>query len=123
MTWNISDFKVKELHDFKLNLDTIRETIIQENGVVELSNYEIFNNTLIFFGGLEIKGQIKNEWLVVTNFDWHGSWSGTVWRDILLPSFVTSTGTMIAVLIWEQGEEIEQITIKDGVIETKEIIL
>jgi len=125
MPYNISMIKVKELHDFKLNLNILKATIIVKhnrgNSIVELSDLEITKNKIIFFDCLEIEGQLRDDLFTVTNFDWCGDWSGIVWRDVLLPSFSSSLGIMKVVLIWEGGDYIEQVNVNDGVIETEVI--
>lgn len=123
MTWNISNIKAVKLQDFKLNIQAIRDEIIIQKGIIELSDFKIFNNTLTFFDTLEIEGKIQGGLLEVTRFGLTGDRSGTIWRDILLPSFRSSIGSLSFVLIWEAGEEIERVVIKDGTVSSEEIVL
>jgi len=125
MPHNITHFKVKELIDFRLNIESIEAEFFKEDesGIFDEGDLQVTSDSIRFIGENEIEGQLQENLFTVSSFDWYGEWSGTIWRDVLIPSFVASVGTIKAVLIWEGGEEIEQITVTDGVVKTEEIIL
>lgn len=123
MTWNISNVKSVQLLDFRINLKTIRDTIIKQNGIIELSDLKVSNSTLVFCDTVEMEGKLEKEFFTPTELYLTGDWSGTIWRDILLPSFKESIGSLSLILIWEDGEEIERVKIKDGNVKVEEINL
>jgi hypothetical protein len=70
-----------------------------------------------------IKGVLKDGRLMVTEFDMTGEGSGTFYRDILEPALKESVGTLEAVLIWEGGDSVNRLMVKDGKVETEDIEL
>jgi hypothetical protein len=59
----------------------------------------------------------------VTSFEMHGEGSGTFWHEVLKQALEKSTGTLKAVRIWEDGDYIDRLSVKDGVITETEVKL
>ena len=70
-----------------------------------------------------IYGVLKNGLLTITEFDMAGEGSGTFYNWILAPALKESTGKLEAVLIWQGGDSINRLKVKDGVIILEDIEL
>lgn len=73
--------------------------------------------------GQEIIGNIIDGWIHVEEMDLSGEGSGTFWREIMTKAIESSKGEMSATFIWEGGDHIEKIIVKDGIITEKEVEL
>lgn len=124
MSYNITDWNTKRLENLIIPLrafyqhprnDWHPQGMIQnpETNEVELSC------------GCEqsIKGVLAGNQLLVTEIDMEGEGSGTFFSWILEPALRASEGELIAVLIWEGGDTIERLTVKDGDVKTERIEL
>lgn len=68
-----------------------------------------------------LSGIITDDGLVTTMLYWQGESSGQLYTNILLPLFQTYTGSISALVVWECGDSVRELTITDGVILEKEI--
>jgi|SRR5690349_2048640 len=71
----------------------------------------------------EITGTLADGNFTVTEFDMTGEGSGTFWEWILEPALKESTGILEATLVWEGGDTIERVSVRDGIVTKKEIEL
>lgn len=62
----------------------------------------------------EIHGVLEDDKFKVTEFDMTGDGSGTFMEWILEPALSESTGYLKATLIWEGGDSIERLEVRDG---------
>ncbi len=87
--------------------------VIQTNLAAQTWKLEICNQ--------ELSGVIDDDALIVTALDWRGDSSGYLYSDILLPLFRAFQGALEAIVIWEGGDTIKRLSIRDGVVEDKEM--
>lgn len=116
MSYNISKWKTERLEDLSLPVVALyrHERTDWHPDPPVVINTE--TGELLFRCGCEeeIKGNLKDNVLTITDLDMAGEGSGTFFDWILLPALKESKGTLEAVIIWERGESIERLTIKDG---------
>jgi hypothetical protein len=120
MSYNCDTWKVKKLKDFKIPVASLfkhsrndwhPEIIHDADGGV---TFEIMSNVCI--GGF-----IKDNWLTVSFIDCSGEGSGIGMNMILEPAFEDSTGELIASCVWEGGDSINRIIVKDGEVSWEDI--
>lgn len=69
-----------------------------------------------------LSGDIAGDVLLVRDINnWTDDFSGYLYHDILLPLFREHKGNLSAVIVWEGGDTVERVTIKNGNIRTVEI--
>ena len=75
-----------------------------------------------YFGeGGEISGFVNDGALTCEKVNLYGEGSGWVMHDIFVPAFRESEGFFVASMVWEGGDTINRISVKDGVIEWEDI--
>jgi hypothetical protein len=116
MSFNIDNWKVKEMTDFKIPMDKLLE-------LYEIETDHRKGVTFVDICEGEVHGNVVDGWFVPQAFRLYGEGSGTAMDDLEDDIFPYTTGTLKAVLIWEGGEMIERISVIDGVIEREEIDL
>jgi len=119
MSYNCDTWKTKKLENFKIPVASLfkhkrndwhPERINNNDGTVTFTIMES-----------ELHGHIENDCLVVSSIDCSGEGSGVAMNWILEPAFEDSTGELIASCVWEGGDSITQLIVKNGTIEWKEI--
>lgn len=122
MSYNIDRWKTKKLNDLKIPLQAFYKHprtdwhpvgVADETGLLKLRcGCE-----------QEILGVVKDGILEVASFDMHGEGSGTFYNWILEPALKESTGELEAVLVWEGGDSILRLTVKDGKVASEDVDL
>lgn len=115
MSYNIDTWKTKKLVDLRIPLkaffkhprtDWHPEKEFQED-----------NHLTLRFMNSKISGKLKDEILFVEEMKISGEGSGTEMDWTIEPALQESTGELIASCIWERGDMINQLRVKDGSIE------
>ena len=122
MSYNIDTWKTKELGNFRIALAALHA----KEDYLDAPTLDIATNTLTFTGrgeGFELRGRREGDTLVVSHIDNHGEASGTMQEYLIDTVFPHSAGYLHAVLVWEGGDTIERLQVRDGQIETEEIEL
>jgi hypothetical protein len=106
MSYNISSWKTKTLDNLIIPLAEIKklphvDVDLDEDGNIEISNVAEVH---------------------VKSFHNGGEGSGHSWDEVK-KCLQSSTGELIAVLVWESGDYISRLTVKDGVVTEEEIEL
>jgi hypothetical protein len=126
MGYDISNWKTKKLEGLTIPLTAFykheRQDWHPKQTVVEMTGDGV---AVILECGCEqeIKGVAKNGLLAVTEIEMSGEGSGTFFEWILKPALEESTGRLKAVLIWECGDSITRLKVKDGAVNREEIEL
>ena len=71
----------------------------------------------------KIVGTMQGGNLHVTDIQCSGEGSGTIMFHILAPALEKSTGELVAVCVWEGGDSIDRIIVKDGKVMREDIEL
>lgn len=119
MSYNIDTWKLKKLEGLKIPVksfftnkrtDWHPEKEYDEDGILTLTLMES-----------HVTGKVADGILEVTDIHIHGEGSGTSMSWILEPALGDSKGELIASCVWEGGDSINQLTVKDGNIEWKDV--
>lgn len=122
MSYNIDTWKTKELKDFSIPLIELKE----EEDYLEKPELDLETGLLSFAGrseGFELQGHKDGDVLVVERILNYGEASGTMQKYLEEDIFPHSTGLLHAVLIWEGGDSITRLTVKDGFVTSEGIEL
>jgi len=116
MSYNITGFAIKKLDNFTLPYAAVLEA--------SEGNVNIADDVLTFDSfpveDMEIVGTLDDKRLNVTDLKYSGTWSGNYWDEVeeLLKQ---STGTLKARIVWEGGDSVEVVTVKNGEITRKDV--
>ena len=118
MSYNIDTWRTKQLDGLTIPLAELR------NHGDWFDNPQLNeDDTLTITGGaerFEMIGRRDGDMLHVTEIDCSGEGSGRHY-DVLTDVFAKSTGTLVASLVWEGGDSITRLTVKDGVVSSENI--
>ena len=133
MSYNISQWKVKKFHNFRIPLILLHwEGENQERhfrakeqrGNIENGKQHITVDVCGFGDCEGISGWLCDDGMIdVESIDIANEGSGTTYRELLLDAFKQSTGLCEVVIIWEEGDSLERVTIEDGIVTQEEIEL
>lgn len=106
MSYNITRWNTKKLVDFKIPISAFKglDCYISATG----------SATKITYIESWIEGTLNGDWLFVTEIDIQSEGSGT-FMQMLRKILHQSTGELVAARIWEGGDSIDRIEVKDGV--------
>lgn len=116
MSYNISSFKIKRLENLVIPLSALYDNVEknwkpEQPKIVDASTMEVE----IYGGcGQTIKGILKDDSIHVTKLDLSGEGSGSYMHYIIKDALLQSTGELDAILIWEGGDSVSRLTVKDG---------
>ena len=119
MSYNINTWRVKKLDNLRIPLasffkherkDWHPEKEIGEDNSLTLTCMESY-----------ITGQVEGDVLCIMEIHICGEGSGTIMSWIVEPALCDSCGELIASCVWERGDLINQIIVKNGNVEWKEI--
>ena len=122
MSYNIDTWKTKELRNFRIEMTAL----YYKEDYLDHPTVDIQMGILTFTGraeGFELRGVQSGAWFDVDSIESHGEASGTMQEYLKEYVFPHSTGLLSAVLVWEGGDTIERLTVKDGMVEEEAIEL
>lgn len=122
MSYNIDSWKLKEIRDFRISTAALRPIedyldsprLNTETGVLSFQGRS---------GGFELCGRQEGDVLIVESIKNRGEASGTMQEFLNEKVFPHSSGLLHAVLVWEGGDGITRLTVKDGVVKEEEVEL
>jgi hypothetical protein len=124
MSYNIDKWKTKKLGGLSIPLEAFYRHERTDWHPKAIINSPTSNVVMLECGcGQRIVGALENGFLLVHEFDMAGEGSGTFYNWILEPALKESKGTLEAVLVWEGGDSINRLTVKDGKVTSAEIDL
>lgn len=124
MSYNVDKWKTKKLDQLRIPWSSFFKHERKDwhpkfedvdDGTLDITNFE-FTLTGRRLGD---DGDIFE----VDEIDIHGEGSGTFINWILEPALEDSTGELIAVRIWEGGDSVDRLTVKDGELSSEEVEL
>ena len=119
MSYDCDLFKIKKIENFKIPIaslckskqsDWIIDYVDKDKGTV------VINDCTTIMSGI-----IENGIFICKSIDCSGESSGFIMAEILEPAFRDSTGELIASCIWEGGDTINQLIVKDGSVKWEDI--
>lgn len=124
MSYNVETWKTKRLEGFRILLDDLysheRKDFHPDRPLLREDGKWLINEG---GGGIEILGSLVDGWFAVEEISIHGEFSGTFLREVMTPVFAHSEGTLVAIQVWEGGEEITRLSVKDGKVKWQDIEL
>lgn len=120
MSYNIDTWKTKELRNFRIEMAALRH----KEDYLDHPTVDIQTGILTFTGragGFTLRGVQNGAWLDVDLIESYGEASGTMHEYLKEYVFPHSTGLLSAVLVWEGGDTIGRLIVRDGVV-TEEAI-
>lgn len=118
MSYNIDSWRTKSMVDFQIPLDIVQRLPCVE---VEL----LPENKISASGvseGFELKGELSGGNILVVDIHHSGASSGRTFGN-LLEALKHSKGNLVATQVWEGGDSITKLIVKDGVVTEEQIEL
>ena len=116
MSYNVTHTKVKEIEDFRIPISMLTQAEVEFDPEAVMYCFSFGECSNIY-------GKKEDAVLIVDKLEWYSEFSGTAYRESLLPAFKQSTGIFEAVFIWEGGYEIERVIVVDGEVKEEQIDL
>jgi len=116
MSYDITFWKVKEIENLKIPLEAIQELPYVEVRLLSNNNVEADGPTESF----DLKGTLEGSVVNVIELEYGGEGSGHAWEKFK-DMFRLSTGKFIASIVWEGGDAISRLIIKNGKVTEEEI--
>lgn len=119
MSYNISTWKTIKLENLTIPLKSLYEIERKDWLPEQPKIIDSETNAVRIDGGCDqhIFGILTDEILTVTKLVITGEGSGSFMTEVFNNAFKQSKGELEAILIWEGGDSITKLTIKDGVID------
>lgn len=120
MSYNCSIFKTKKLENFKIPVASLYKPELSDWHLNRTNN----DDGTVTFDGMEetnLSGVIENKIFICQSINCSGEGSGFYMREILEPAFMDSSGELIASCIWECGDSINQLIVKNGNVKWEDI--
>ncbi len=116
MSYNIDNWKLKKLDNFKISLDSI-EALPYTECMIGIdhakANAPMLFNAEGMSEGFELHGSIEDGTVTVVSLKNYGVGSGSTW-DEFINMLSKSEGKLEAIMIWEGGDSITRLTVEDG---------
>ncbi len=119
MSYNIDTWKLKKLVNLAIPLESFFKS--GETDWHPEKEYDKNGMLTLVFGESEITGRVEDGILHVKEIDIGGEGSGSDMHEVIEPALEDSTGELIASCVWERGDSINQIIVKDGKVEWRDI--
>jgi len=120
MPYNIDTWRTKELENLQVPLSAFFKSDKKDWWPVRKWSDEKAL-TLIFCGAAEILGDVVDGIFHIVEIEFCGEGSGTSMWEVFEPALKESTGKLIASLVWEGGDSINKIIVRDGQVEWEDI--
>lgn len=130
MSYNITNWTTKRIENLVIPFSALYDASIRKDWIPEqprLVPHSGHQGIVIEGGcGQMIEGSFADETnsaIRVSNFDMHGEGSGSFWHEVLKSALEKSTGTLEVIRIWEGGDYIDRLRVKDGVLSEEKVEL
>lgn len=125
MSYNIDTFKIKKLENLIIPLSAFyqHERKDWHPKQPKIINDETMEVELQCGCEQSIKGILKDGNIHVTKLHMYGEGSGTFMSWIFNPALQQSTGQLEAVCVWEGGDSVTRLIVKDGKVKEENVEL
>ncbi len=111
MSYNIDTFKVTTNNNLRIPVKSLftherKDWHPEQRFYEDRAEFEILETTL--------SGSIESDIFICDSIDCSGEGSGTAMRYILEPALKESTGELTVSCVWEGGDTINRLIVKDG---------
>ena len=119
MSYNIDTWKTKKLDSLAIPLSAFyahERKDFHPRTIINIQEGEGGDYSIILEAseGKGIHGLLVDGVVRVETIEIRGEFSGTMYREVLIPALEKSTGELEAVLIWEGGDSVTRLAVKDG---------
>lgn len=122
MSYDLDNWDTKELKDFVLPLEELKQLEINDwpsildapAQVIRLTDHE-------YIESFHLEGTLTSDGFIVTEFWMQGEGASWEYSDHIIPLFKQSRGYMKALLVWESGDTVEYLYVKDGVVTAEKL--
>ena len=126
MSYNIDTWKTKKLKNLEIPVEAFyrhprKDWHPKQPVVVDVATMKVRVNFPC--GGGEVEGVLKDGFIHVESIDLYSEGSGGFMVYVLEGALKESRGELEAVLVWEGGDSITRLSVKDGVVTEKEVEL
>ncbi len=121
MSYNVTSWKTKKLDSLQIPLDSLYKSS-RKSWHPERVNHDDGSVSFEFMSGT-IKGSLKENIVFVSSIEFRGEGSGTDLHEIVEPALEDSKGRLVASRVWESGDEIDRLIVKDGIIKVENVEL
>ena len=116
MSYNVDSWKTKELSGLRIPIASLYK---HERSDWHPEREELPDgSTVLRVMDSQLVGTVAGDVLTVTRIQCSGEGSGTALNWIIEPALADSKGTLVAVRVWEGGDSIDRLTVRDGVVES-----
>lgn len=141
MSYNISQWKTKRLVDLKIPLSALYSDSIRKDWLpdstplrqlfpgdsmqlkIKCGCEQVLVGVINSAEGISSPTDYKDNMMEITEFQMRGGCSGVFFNDVLRPALARSTGELEATVVWEGGDCVTRLKVKDGVVEETEVEL
>ena len=116
MSYNISKWKTKEIKDLFVPMAAVHdlpytEVLLEKDGTIRAEGLN---------EGFELVGRVIGTEIEIKRISTYGEGSGHTWDEF--KNFLCSgRGSLVAIQIWEHGDSITRLIVKDGFV-TQEVM-
>ena len=121
MSYNIDTWKTKELKNLQIPLSAF--FLYERKDWHPQINKTENGKTIVDFGNDEIIGIETNGIITVEKISISGEFSGTIYNEMLKPALEKSKGILTVITIWEGGDSIYRLEVKNGDVKDTEVDL
>ncbi len=119
MSYNIDTWKLKKLVNLAIPLESFFKSDRADWHPEKI--YCKDGELILGFMSGDITGRVKDGILYVKEIDISGEGSGGDMDEVIEPALEDSTGELVASCVWEGGDSINQLIVKDGKVEWRDI--
>ena len=119
MAYDVDTWKTKELVDLRIPVASL---YVHERKDWHPERTDVDGCATFTIGeGTKIVGRVVAGIIMVDEIESHGEGSGTALRWIIVPALEQSIGKLVATRVWEGGDSIDRLTVKNGVVTREEL--
>lgn len=118
MSYNIDTWRTKSMVDFAIPLDVVQNLPYAEVELLPDNKVSVSGISEIF----ELEGTLVDGDIIVEKIDYCGERSGYAWGDFL-EALKHSKGSLVAIQVWEGGDRITRLVVKDGIVDEEQVEL
>lgn len=123
MAYNIDNWKVKELKDLVIPVKHLYPEGYK-NWHPSPPAFDINSGRVTILGGAEgfmVIGKVSEGMIHVERIQNYGEGSGSFMSNVLIPALKQSKGTLVVACVWEGGDSLSRLSVKNGVVNDENI--
>lgn len=115
MGYNITAWKTKKIEDFTVPLQPFLDYQYTDVEIVEYLESGVHVRIICKLTNYDIEGIVTHDKILhAVSFEIRGDGSGSDWDFCILPALKKSTGILEAILVWEGGDTIINLSVNGG---------